>query len=128
MVVNLSYGFFAGPHDGTSPIEDMFEKLIALAAALGVTLRIMLPAGNSYLSRTHAEAPKAMFVAERGREPNAVVVLARPSRLPSRASWRSGSPIDQPARGRPTALERDDHVADGGQSRRCRKEAGRWIG
>jgi hypothetical protein len=64
VVVNLSYGFFAGPHDGTSPIEDMFEKLIALAAALGVTLRITLPAGNSYLSRTHVEAPKAMFVAD----------------------------------------------------------------
>ena len=66
VVVNLSYGFFAGPHDGTSPIEDMFEKLIALATALGVTLRITLPAGNSYLSRTHAEAPKAMFVAGAG--------------------------------------------------------------
>jgi hypothetical protein len=56
VVINLSYGRIAGPHDGTSPLEDAIETLVAQAAALGVSLRVTLPAGNSYLSRCHALA------------------------------------------------------------------------
>lgn len=55
VVINLSYGYFAGPHDGTSAFEEAIESLIAQCAALGVTLRVVLPAGNSYLLRTHAQ-------------------------------------------------------------------------
>ena len=62
VVINLSYGIFAGPHDGSAPIEDMFQKVTAIAAAFGVTLRLVLPAGNSYESRTHAEVDQSAFV------------------------------------------------------------------
>ena len=62
MVVNLSYGIFAGPHDGTSPVEEMIEKLIALSAVQGVELRVVLPRrGNSYLERTHAQVTQGLF-------------------------------------------------------------------
>ncbi len=54
-MINLSYGTIAGPHDGTAPLEIAIEEHIARAAAQGVTLRVVLPAGNSYLSRCHAE-------------------------------------------------------------------------
>ena len=55
VVINLSYGYFAGPHDGTSAFEEAIELLIVLSTALGVTLSVVLPAGNSYLLRTHAQ-------------------------------------------------------------------------
>lgn len=55
VVVNLSYGLLAGPHDGTDEIEQYIDdKIRHCRDVLGVTLRVVLPAGNSYLSRIHA--------------------------------------------------------------------------
>jgi hypothetical protein len=55
VVVNLSYGRLEGPHDGTSDIELAMERFIQQSAARGVRLSVVLPAGNSYLLRTHAQ-------------------------------------------------------------------------
>lgn len=52
VVVNVSYGRLEGPHDGTADLELAIELLVALS---GGRLRVVLPAGNSYLSRTHAQ-------------------------------------------------------------------------
>ena len=52
VVINLSYGRLAGPHDGTADLELAIEALVALS---GGRLHVVLPAGNSYLSRTHAQ-------------------------------------------------------------------------
>jgi hypothetical protein len=52
VVINLSYGRFEGPHDGTADIELAIEALVAIT---GGRLHVTLPAGNSYLSRTHAQ-------------------------------------------------------------------------
>ncbi|MGH6961033.1 MAG: hypothetical protein ACREE7_11155, partial [Dongiaceae bacterium] len=52
VVVNLSYGRLEGPHDGTADIEFAIQLLVALS---GGRLNVVLPAGNSYLSRTHAQ-------------------------------------------------------------------------
>jgi hypothetical protein len=55
IVVNLSYGTLAGPHDGTSLLEAAIADLAAAhQAERGVPLQVVLPAGNSYLSRCHA--------------------------------------------------------------------------
>ncbi len=51
IVVNLSYGTIAGPHDGTAPLESAIDQMIAARA---VPLRVVLPAGNHYLARCHA--------------------------------------------------------------------------
>lgn len=51
VVVNLSYGLIAGPHDGSSLLEQAMDQIIA---SCNSTLRIVLPAGNSHLSRCHA--------------------------------------------------------------------------
>jgi hypothetical protein len=51
VVVNLSYGTIAGPHDGTGVFEAAIDQLIA---ARSTPLRIVLPAGNHYLARCHA--------------------------------------------------------------------------
>lgn len=59
-IFNFSYGNFAGPHDGSSPIARVIEHYFGPTADLapGDTdeqlLRLVLPSGNGNLSRTHA--------------------------------------------------------------------------
>lgn len=50
VVLNLSYGYMAGPHDGSSMIERAIDELIALHPDLAV----VVPAGNSNVLRCHA--------------------------------------------------------------------------
>ena len=59
VVVNVSYGTIAGPHDGSSLLEEAMDTLVA---ACNGTLRVVLPAGNNHLSRCHAH-----FCLEPGR-------------------------------------------------------------
>ncbi|RJP64364.1 MAG: hypothetical protein C4535_17510 [Comamonadaceae bacterium] len=56
VVVNISWGTLAGPHDGSSILEAAMDQLIAL---YGGALQIAVPAGNAYQSRTHANATLA---------------------------------------------------------------------
>jgi hypothetical protein len=51
VVVNLSYGTIAGPHDGTAQLEQVIDQLVAARAT---PLRVVLPAGNHHLARCHA--------------------------------------------------------------------------
>ncbi|KND61204.1 hypothetical protein BVER_03090 [Candidatus Burkholderia verschuerenii] len=46
--INLSYGYIAGPHDGSSLLEAAMDELVALKAC-----DIFLPARNSNLDRCH---------------------------------------------------------------------------
>lgn len=52
LIVNVSYGTHQGPHDGTS----MFERALADLLTQHDNLHVVLPAGNSHLSRTHQQA------------------------------------------------------------------------
>jgi hypothetical protein len=60
IVVNLSWGALAGPHDGTHALEQHMDALIAWQrlqhpmVAPRNRLQITVPAGNGYQSRTHA--------------------------------------------------------------------------
>ena len=56
VAVNVSWGTLAGPHDGSSVLEAAMDNLIDLRQG---TLEIIVPAGNSYQSRTHANAALA---------------------------------------------------------------------
>lgn len=56
VVINCSYGFIAGPHDGSSIVEAAIDRAIQLRPA---PLAVVLPAGNSHLSRCHARLPLA---------------------------------------------------------------------
>ena len=56
VVVNLSYGLTAGPHDGSSVLECAMDELIRLGKKKkGIPLNIVVAAGNSNLRRTHAQ-------------------------------------------------------------------------
>lgn len=52
VVISFSYGLIAGPHDGTSELEQALNDRILARPG---KLRVILPAGNSHLSRCHAE-------------------------------------------------------------------------
>jgi hypothetical protein len=55
VVANVSYGLIAGPHDGSGLLEAAIDKLlIEHEAAGGKPARVVLPAGNNFLSRCHA--------------------------------------------------------------------------
>jgi hypothetical protein len=60
IVVNLSWGALAGPHDGGGTLEQAMDALIASQRSLHPMvlpknrLQIVTPAGNGYQSRTHA--------------------------------------------------------------------------
>ncbi len=55
VVINFSYGRLEGPHDGTADVEVFIENITAICKTLGITLRFVLPSGNSFLSRVHAQ-------------------------------------------------------------------------
>ena len=54
LVVNFSYGFQAGPKDGSSILEWEMEKLIRNRNLKGGLTHIVFPSGNSYEDRTSA--------------------------------------------------------------------------
>jgi hypothetical protein len=53
-VANLSYGVNHGPHDGSSLFERAIDFLIALWSSIVTPVMMVLPAGNSHLTRCHA--------------------------------------------------------------------------
>ena len=55
VVINFSYGRLEGPHNGSGDVEALIQDMVAKALLLGITLRFVLPSGNSFLSRTHAQ-------------------------------------------------------------------------
>ena len=59
VVVNLSYGYFAGPHDGSSLLEQAIDEMIE---SRGENFQVVIPAGNSFDSACHAR-----FSLESGR-------------------------------------------------------------
>jgi hypothetical protein len=56
IVINLSYGVVAGPHDGTHKIEAAIDDIVSdhNAAFPHAPLRVVIAAGNSHLARAHA--------------------------------------------------------------------------
>lgn len=54
LVITLSYGDFAGPHDGTGVVESFIDEKMRDEETLGRNTRIVLPAGNGNLARCHA--------------------------------------------------------------------------
>ena len=51
VVVNLSYGNIAGPHDGSAMLEEAIDELIDRRGRLSV----VIAAGNSHLTRCHSK-------------------------------------------------------------------------
>lgn len=54
LVINFSYGFSGGPHDGESELEAAIEEMVQARRAEGCPTALVLPAGNTFADRTHA--------------------------------------------------------------------------
>lgn len=57
VVVNISYGYTTGPHDGSSLLEEAIDALCASIPqqpGLDMALSVCLPAGNSFSAQAHA--------------------------------------------------------------------------
>jgi hypothetical protein len=67
VVINLSYGILAGPHDGTSHLECAIDDIASFwEHATGAKVSVVIPAGNNHLSRIHACIERHHF--DRGNE------------------------------------------------------------
>ncbi|MBW7971193.1 hypothetical protein [Bradyrhizobium sp. BR 10289] len=54
LVVNFSYGYFGGSHDGRIDVEAAIGELIHARRRLSGPTALVVPAGNSFLERMHA--------------------------------------------------------------------------
>jgi Subtilase family len=54
LVINFSFGNFAGPHDGTGLIESVIKAKLQEARSLNPNCQFVLPAGNGNQNRCHA--------------------------------------------------------------------------
>ncbi len=55
LVINFSYGFIAGPKDGTHPLEVLMDGIIKARNAKREITAICLPAGNARQAECHGE-------------------------------------------------------------------------
>jgi hypothetical protein len=62
LVINFSYGYFGGPHDGQFDIEAAIGDLIKRRREIAGPTALVLPAGNSLLDCMHASIPDSKFV------------------------------------------------------------------
>jgi hypothetical protein len=59
LVINFSFGFTGGPQDGSDRLEEAIGQLIAARNESGAKTRLVMPAGNHFLSALHAEISDA---------------------------------------------------------------------
>ncbi|MBG6166884.1 hypothetical protein IWQ54_006586 [Labrenzia sp. EL_195] len=55
LVINFSYGFTAGPKDGSQNLEADIDRLVKARLSRGAPTAVVLPAGNSFEDRTVAQ-------------------------------------------------------------------------
>ncbi|HEV7322038.1 MAG TPA: hypothetical protein VGO04_25825 [Ensifer sp.] len=55
LIVNLSYGYTGGPHDGTDALEVAISQMIAARQAQGKPTALVMPSGNSFGERLNGE-------------------------------------------------------------------------
>lgn len=64
LVVNFSYGWSAGRHDGQSEMEIAIEELLEDRQSLQAKTAIVMPMGNNFASKMHARFPENSFSGE----------------------------------------------------------------
>jgi hypothetical protein len=67
LVINFSYGYSGGPHDGQIDIEAAISELVKARRNNRGPTALVLPAGNSFLDRMHARITDARFVKDEAR-------------------------------------------------------------
>ncbi|WP_315759593.1 MULTISPECIES: hypothetical protein [unclassified Bradyrhizobium] len=62
LVINFSYGFSGGRHDGGSELEAAIDELVKKRRELGCPTALVVPAGNTFLDRLHGLIRPSDFV------------------------------------------------------------------
>ena len=57
LIINLSYGYTDGPHDGSSLLERAIRERIIAREKTGSPTKLIMPAGNSFADRVYGEIP-----------------------------------------------------------------------
>ncbi len=57
LVINFSYGFTGGPHDGSDRLEVAIARLIEARQAQGKPTTLVMPSGNTFGDRMNGEIP-----------------------------------------------------------------------
>ncbi len=102
VVANISWGPQTGPHDGHSLLEDAIQALVDEQTALGKTLIVTLPAGNSFGAQAHASVPYAAggafewIIPPDGKIPAFVELWWPASVSPAKARLRVVPPSEAP--------------------------------
>lgn len=78
LVINFSYGMFAGPKDGSHPLERAMAALVNERNTAGAPTILVLPSGNNYQTRT-----TAAFTLDHGQEETLDWRLPPDDRTPS---------------------------------------------
>lgn len=58
VVINFSFGFTGGPHDGTDRLEQAMQDLVRQRNATGQPTRLVMAAGNHFLARLYGEVTR----------------------------------------------------------------------
>ncbi|MDD1534719.1 hypothetical protein C7U89_14880 [Bradyrhizobium sp. WBOS4] len=61
LVINFSYGFSGGRHDGGTELEAAIDEMVALRRHSTGPTALVVPSGNSFLDRLHAVVSEADF-------------------------------------------------------------------
>ncbi len=65
LVINFSFGFTGGPHDGTERLEEAIAHLVRTRQESGAETRLVMPAGNDFLGALHGELTAGSLDADR---------------------------------------------------------------
>jgi hypothetical protein len=57
VIINLSYGYTDGPHDGSSLLEQAIRQRIVAREKAGCQTTLVMPSGNSFSDRVYGEIP-----------------------------------------------------------------------
>ena len=57
VIINLSYGYTDGPHDGSSLLEQAIRQRIVAREKSGCQTTLVMPSGNSFSDRVYGEIP-----------------------------------------------------------------------
>lgn len=58
VVINFSFGFTGGPHDGTERLEQAMQDLVRQRNGTGQPTRLVMAAGNHFLARLYGEVTR----------------------------------------------------------------------
>jgi len=65
LVINFSYGFSGGRHDGGTELEAAINQMIVRRRATTGPTALVVPAGNTFLDRLHGKVDRCDFVKRR---------------------------------------------------------------